>query len=338
VLAVAQVVEVALRIGGLAAAKSVVAQRAGGQLDPRLAAQAATELAGLCEGLGEATVTEHFLAQEPSPARSIAAVQLPQLAEAFGMFADLKSAFMLDHSRRVAALCELAAQHRGLPVAEREPLVLAAHLHDLGRVAIASGLWDKPVRWSEHERKRAETHPLHLLAFMRQSGFLVELAPLAAAAGERLDGSGFPNGLTSARLGDAQRLLSAADVLVALTSARPHRKAYSNSEAARLMAGEVSAGRLDRKAVSAVLDAMALRKPRMEEDLPDGLTGREAGIIRLLAEGLSNKAIAARIGISPRTVQSHVASILGKTGLKGRAAAALYAMRHGLADFQPFGG
>jgi non-specific serine/threonine protein kinase len=68
------------------------------------------------------------------------------------------------------------------------------------------------------------------------------------------------------------------------------------------------------------------RRPRP----PGGLTAREAEVLRLLAEGRSNRAIAAALGLSVRTAERHVANVYAKLGAHSRAAAAAYAVRHGL--------
>jgi len=64
--------------------------------------------------------------------------------------------------------------------------------------------------------------------------------------------------------------------------------------------------------------------------LPEALTAREIEILRSLAEGLENKEIAARLGISEHTVKFHVASILGKLGVGNRTEAVMFGIRHGI--------
>ncbi len=68
------------------------------------------------------------------------------------------------------------------------------------------------------------------------------------------------------------------------------------------------------------------------EELPDGLTSREAEVVAQVAAGLTNREIAQRLVISPKTVDRHLANIFNKTGVANRAALASYAARHGLAD------
>ena len=116
---------------------------------------------------------------------------------------------------------------------------------------------------------------------------------------------------------------------------RPHRPARSAEEAAAELRADVKAGRLDAEAVEAVLGAAGHRVSRRREG-PAGLTPREVEVLRLLARGLSNKEIAERLVISPKTVGNHVEHIYSKINASTRAAAGLFAMQHGLLPEEEF--
>ena len=150
---------------------------------------------------------------------------------------------------------------------------------------------------------------------------------VAAAAHERIDGSGYHRGTRShdPRAG----LLAAADVYDALTHDRPWRAAYDAARAADLLLAETKAGRLHREAARAILDTAGHGRRASQQVYPAGLSSREAEILVLLARGASTKAIADALGISPKTADHHVQRVYEKTGARGRPAAALYALRHG---------
>ena len=116
---------------------------------------------------------------------------------------------------------------------------------------------------------------------------------------------------------------------------RPHRPERSAEEAAAELRADVRAGRHDADAVEAVLGAAGHRVPRRREG-PAGLTPREVEVLRLLARGLSNKEIAERLVISPKTVGNHAEHIYAKIDASSRAAAGLFAMQHGLLPEEEF--
>jgi DNA-binding NarL/FixJ family response regulator len=97
----------------------------------------------------------------------------------------------------------------------------------------------------------------------------------------------------------------------------------------------VKAGRLDADAVQAVLGAAGHRVSRRREGTA-GLTVREIDVLRLLARGFSNKQIAERLVISPKTVANHAEHIYAKINAANRAAAGLFAMQHGLLPEEEF--
>src|SRR6266436_2154948 len=232
----------------------------------------------------------------------------------------------------LADVVEVFQRTRGL---EAALVGRASYVHDLGRLGVSNAIWDKrgPLNASEVERVR-----LHPYLSERMLSFSSALAPIGALAvqhHERLDGSGYPRGLSDGMITPAARLLAAADVYQALTEPRPHRPARTREEAADIVRAEVSEGRLDGDAASAVLRAAGHRVLRRREG-PMRLTAREVEVLRLLARGLSNKEIAQQLVISPKTAGSHVEIIYAKSGASNRAQASLFAVKHGLlADAYP---
>jgi DNA-binding CsgD family transcriptional regulator len=152
---------------------------------------------------------------------------------------------------------------------------------------------------------------------------------LAALHHERVDGSGYPRGVHADVLSLSARLLAAADAYHALGERRPYREPCRADEAAAVLRDGALSGRFDGEAVNAVL-AAAGHRVRRRPSLPAGLTPREAEILVLLARGLPNKEIAARLSVSASTVSSHVEHVYAKVGVSTRGAAAMYAMGHGL--------
>jgi HD-GYP domain-containing protein (c-di-GMP phosphodiesterase class II) len=226
-------------------------------------------------------------------------------------------------------LAERALQAAGAPAEERRTARLAGLLHDLGRAAVPNGIWDKPGRFGPLERERAQEHVRHSERVLARSPLLAPLAAIVAGHHERLDATGYPRGIPGPS-GRMARVLAAADVFSALTEDRAHRVALAPEPAARALADEAAAGRLDREAVGHVLEAAGQRAPRLRGELPAGLSDREVEVLRLLARGLSNKEIGQQLFIAPKTVGRHVENIYAKTGVKTRAAAALYAVQHEL--------
>ncbi len=124
------------------------------------------------------------------------------------------------------------------------------------------------------------------------------------------------------------RLLAAADAYQAMTEPRPHRARLSPEQAAETLGEECRSGLFDADAVAAVLEAAGQRVPRIAR--PAGLTEREAEVIALLARGLQTKQIAGVLGVSAKTADRHIEHAYRKIGVSTRAAAALFAMEHGL--------
>jgi HD-GYP domain-containing protein (c-di-GMP phosphodiesterase class II) len=327
----ADIVEVYHRAGGLDAAIAVARGRSGTQFDPGLVACFSQDAAELLGGLDAATTWGTVIAAEPALEIFLSPEEFDAALEAVADFTDLKSPYTAGHSRGVADLATEAARILSLP--ERDTVLLrrAALVHDLGRLGVSNAIWDKPSALTPSEWEHVRLHPYLTERMFASSTTLAPLGALAAQHHERCDGSGYPRGQAAESLSPAARTLAAADCYRAMLEPRPHRAARSAEDAAAELRREVRAGRLDGEAVNAVLGAAGHRIRRRRE-WPAGLTPREIEVLRLLARGASNKEIARQLVISPKTAGNHVEHIYLKTGARSRAAASLFAMRHGLVD------
>ena len=205
----------------------------------------------------------------------------------------------------------------------------AGLVHDVGRVAVPSGIWNRAGPLSAEQWERVRLHAYLGERVLARCDLLAPYAALAARHHERPDGSGYHRGLGGDQLDFAARLLAASDGYHAMLEPRPIGPRSPEVAAARL-GDEVDAGRLGGAEVDAVIVAAGetARPPRRSR--PAGLTEREVDVLRLIARGHVNKQVAASLGISPKTVGHHIEHIYAKAGVSTRAGATLFAMEHGL--------
>jgi HD-GYP domain-containing protein (c-di-GMP phosphodiesterase class II) len=275
---------------------------------------------------------ERVLEAEPQPVATISGGALASVARAFGEFTDVKVGFLHGHSTRVAELAATGAKALGCSHAEASEVRAAGFLHDVGRVAVPNGIWDKPGPLSAGEWERVRLHPYYTERVLERSGALAPLALVAGSHHERLDGHGYHRRATAAQLSVGARLLAAADTYEAMTHDRPYRHALS-PQGARTDLGEmVRAGALDKRAVDAVLEAAGAAALDVRQGYPAGLSDREVEVLRLIAQGRTSKEIAKALVITEKTAGHHVEHIYAKAGVSTRVGATLFAMRHDLIE------
>ncbi len=312
-------------VGGGDVAAATVARWSGRALDPAIAAVFADAPGELLAIASPEDLWAAVVDAEPAPRRAFrgeAAVE--EALAGFGDAADLKSPWFTGHARGVAALARAAADL--VWPAQAQAVYRAGLVHDLGRVAVPAGVWERPGPLRAEEWELVRLHPYHTGRILARSPVLAPLGLIACRHHERVDGSGYPAGMGGSELDTAACLLAAADVFYALGEPRPHRAALDPAAASRVLSGLP----LDRDAVRAVLDAAGAPAPILAS-LPAGLTERELEILRRLAAGRTKRQIAAELVISPSTVHTHTVHIYAKCGVSTRAGLAMFAMRHGLA-------
>jgi HD-GYP domain-containing protein (c-di-GMP phosphodiesterase class II) len=321
--------EVFSRSRGIDSARSVAQRNRATLFDPDVADLFCAHAPDLLDGLAEAAGWDAVLAAEPSLSRVVAGAELDDVLAAMADLVDLKSPYLAGHSRGVANLADAAARISGVSDMDVTALRRAGFVHDLGRLGVSNAVWDKPGPLAPAEFERVRLHPYLTDRMLARVPALARSRQIAARHHERLDGSGYPHGLTAASLNPLDRLLAAADVYHALTEPRPHRAAFDPEPAAQQLRAQARSGALDGDAVHAVLRAAGQRAPA-RRDWPAGLTAREVEVLGLLARGQANKQTAQRLGVTPKTVANHVEHIYLKIGVSSRAAATLFASQHGL--------
>ncbi|MET0997504.1 MAG: HD domain-containing phosphohydrolase [Marmoricola sp.] len=328
VVQVAEACEVRQRSQGTSGALAMARERSGRQFDPTV-----VEALGRCRerisALPDQDVWSRALELAPDHDLMLRDAELDSLLEAIGDFADLKCPFTVGHSRAVADLASAAAARIGLPATEVERVRRAALVHDLGRMGVPNSVWEKATALTESDRERVRLYPYLTGRILSRVRGLEAEAAIAEAHRERLDGSGYPRGLSGAALPMTQRILAAADSYRGSLEERPHRAALADDAAAARLRDESAAGRLDPTAVDAVLAVAGHRGSRRFSG-PAGLTTREVEVLGLVARGCTSPQIARRLSISVKTVRNHLEHIYVKAGVTNRAGAALFALEHGL--------
>jgi putative nucleotidyltransferase with HDIG domain len=165
--------------------------------------------------------------------------RLDQVAEAFAKVIDAKSPYTAHHSAGVASFAVRIALEMGASTHDLVTLRRAGLLHDIGKLGVSSLILDKPARLTEEEMAEMRRHTGYTHEILIRVERFARFADLAAAHHERLDGSGYHQGLTGAQLSPLARILAVADVYEALSAERPYRKALPRDEVLKIMRNQV---------------------------------------------------------------------------------------------------
>lgn len=213
---------------GVQAAYQVVRSRSGRWFDPELVRAAETFAGDVAFWQSMYEDPEPTFLRPYQPEGYVLAAteeRVDQIAQAFAGIIDAKSPYTFRHSSGVATIAVALGRELGFTSREVRLLRQAGLLHDIGKLGVPNTILDKPGPLTSGERLQVEQHPLFSEEILGKVAVFTEIAPIAGAHHERLDGRGYPRGLPLAELPPLQRLLPVADVLEALTAERPYRKA-----------------------------------------------------------------------------------------------------------------
>mgnify|MGYP000993846165 CR=1 FL=1 len=261
---IAQIADVFYAESGAAAAIAELKGRAGSWFDPALVAA--------CE---RAAQRPDFWTMLDSPELSLAVIELSpaderlpidddyldDIAAAFAKVVDAKSPFTSGHSDRVALFTDMIGEALGLSDDRRRRLKRAALLHDVGKLGVSNQILDKAGKLDDAEWAAVRHHPALGEIILSRIDAFRELARIAGAHHERLDGKGYPRGLRAVEIDLDTRIVTTADIFDALTAERPYRAAMTVSAAFEVMARDVGTA-IDHDCFAALQRAIAaLEKP-----------------------------------------------------------------------------
>lgn len=255
----AQVIDVFFQVGGQSAAQSQVHARSGTWFDPALvgAFSALSNDAEFWSQLARDNTDRAILELAPEPQPILVDDQrLDDITAAFGMIVDSKSPYTFNHSSRVEKYTMAIARELSFPAHRIHFLRRGAFLHDIGKLGVSNEILDKPAKLTPAEWEVVRKHPRYTQEILSYLTPFAELAHVAGAHHEKLDGTGYPHGLRAKDICIETRIITVADIFDAITAARPYRGAIPVDKAITIMQGEVGTS-IDED----VLNALIVRLP-----------------------------------------------------------------------------
>ncbi len=170
---------------------------------------------------------------------------------------EAKDAYTQGHTMRVSSLAQTLGQKMGLSSTEKEAIRVGGMLHDIGKIGVSADILNKAGSLDPDESELIRTHA--------EEGYKI-CAPLKKNLGEaldiirhhheKLDGTGYPDGLKADEISMPVRIMSAVDIYDALTTDRPYRNAMSQDKALAILAKEAQEGKLDKAVVANLSEAV----------------------------------------------------------------------------------
>lgn len=310
---------------GVGATTAMLGKRRGGAYDPEIVEAALEAGPDRLREAPDEDLWEQVLALEPEPWVTAVGPEIEFALEALGDFAEIKAPELAGSWRRVRELVERAGD--GFSPDDVRVLRRAATVYDVGSVGVPVRAW-RSARPGSAAWETVRLHPLWTGRVLQRCGPLRPVAVTASRHHERQDGSGYPGG-TKGNLDSLEGVLAVAVAYDELMTGGPGVAPVAVGEAVAELNELASTGLLPTSGVGAILGAAGHARD-IDIAPPAGLTDREVDVLRLLASGMTNRQVAAALGISAKTVGTHVEHIYGKAGVRTRAGATLFAIEQKL--------
>jgi HD-GYP domain-containing protein (c-di-GMP phosphodiesterase class II) len=200
--------------------------------------------AGFWEGFQDLNIDSSLAKSVPLFSNVMSYEEIRELTKTLSRIIDAKSKYTYEHSLNLSAKMAIMADHYHIDSITKYKLLIASDLHDLGKLIISNEILDKPGRLMDIEYDEIMRHPVITRQCLENVSGFEDIAKWAGNHHEKLNGSGYPDGLFSEELDFYSRLLASLDVYQALTEERPYRSRMNHHKAMEVMQEMVDSGGL----------------------------------------------------------------------------------------------
>ena len=171
--------------------------------------------------------------------------QVEKIMHIFSKIIDYKSMFTRLHSEQLAQKLVKMAEYYGYSKEKTERLYVAGILHDIGKMAVGNDILEKPAKLNEEEFVQMKNHAWYTYVILSQIEGFEDITQWASRHHEKLNGKGYPFGLTAEQLSKEDRLIGCIDIYQALSEDRPYKNGMSHDTCMSIMRNMVREGYID---------------------------------------------------------------------------------------------
>jgi len=202
------------------------------------------------ENLKDVNIRPYLSNNTPSFIKTLSLKEISRITKVMSKIIDSKSEFTEIHSNELSDKAAIMADFYKMPEDEKDKLIIAADLHDIGKLAISNKILDKPAKLTKEEFEVIKEHVRYTRVALEQISGFEDITEWAANHHEKLNGSGYPLGKTVEDLDFNSRLMGCLDIYQALVEERPYRKSLTHEEAMKIMVNMQENNLIDKNIVT----------------------------------------------------------------------------------------
>lgn len=189
--------------------------------------------------------TELLMAELPGKMQYYPFPQVKHMLQVFGQIVDYKSVFTRNHSEQIAEKLVRIAEVYGYSEEKKARLYVAGVLHDIGKMAIHNDVLEKPDKLTDTEFVYMQNHAWYTYVILSKIRGFEDITKWAAYHHEKLNGKGYPFGLTGDKLDETERLVACVDIYQALSEDRPYKPGMNHEKCISIMRDMAKNGFID---------------------------------------------------------------------------------------------